>query len=121
MHDPKQIQFFAFAGIVVPSGYDSELFWQVPALGKEQADFGVMHPEGLAFEVEEIEAPVGGVADDTLIILWIGDQKTEPADIVHDAGSVRMANKNATCSRNLISEDGGGHSVFPASSQFIGS
>ena len=50
-----------------------------------------MHSERLAFEVEQIQAPGGGIADDTLIVSRKGDQKTEPADIVHDAGSVGVA------------------------------
>jgi hypothetical protein len=120
MHDPKQIEFFAFACVVVPSGDDPEIFRQVPAFGKEPADFSVMHPEGLALEVEQIEAPVGSVAYDTLIGLWISDQKTEAADIVHDACRVRMAYVGSTCPRDLIRQDGRRYRMFPAASQLVG-
>jgi hypothetical protein len=114
MYDPKQIQFFAFARVVVPSGDDSELIRKVPAFGQEPASFGVMNPERLAFEVEQIQAPVGGAADDTLIVSRKGDQKTQPADIVHDAGSVSVPYKSSTCPRDLIGQDGGRHRMFPA-------
>ncbi len=115
MHDPKQIQFFAFARIVVPSGDDSELVRKVPAFGQEPAGFGVMHSERLALEVEQIQAPVGGAPDDTLIVSRKRDQKTQPADIVHDAGSVGVPYKSSTCPRDLIGQDGGRHRMLPAS------
>ena len=102
MHDPKQIDFFAFTRIVVPSRNDAELFGQVPTFGEKPPGFSVMHPELLTFEVEEIEALVGSVADDTLVIPRKGHQKSESSDIVHDAGSICLAYASSTGSGDLI-------------------
>ncbi len=68
MHDSKQIELFAFAGVVVPSRNDSELFGQAPALVQDSAGFGMMDPELLGFEIEQIETPVRRVANDALVL-----------------------------------------------------
>jgi hypothetical protein len=120
MHDSKQIDFFPFTRIVVPSRNDAKLFRQVPAFGQKPPGFSVMHPELLAFEVEEIKALVSSVADDTLIIPRKGHQESESPDIVHDTGSICLAYESSTCSRDLIRENGGRHGVFPAPPQLIG-
>jgi len=114
MNDAKQIEFSTLARIMVPSGNDAELARQAPTFGEDSSRFRVMDTELFGFEIEEIEAALGRIADDPLVLPWIRDQQAQPADVVYDTGGIGYVREDSASSRDLIRQDRGGHRMLPA-------
>jgi hypothetical protein len=120
MHDPEQIELFAFARVVVPSRNNAELVWQAPTFCENSSGPGVVDAKLLGFEIEQIDTSVPRFPNDTLVLPRTGYQKSEPSYVVNDSRCGRDVGKLPARSRDPIGKHGRRHSVFPAAPQFGG-
>ena len=102
-------------------GNDAQIERQPPAFGQDAARFGMIEPEFLALEIQDVEALLGRAADDALIFRRIGDQQREPANIMHDTGGKRDVCEGIAGLRDLFGQHRCSNGVLPATPEFGGS
>jgi hypothetical protein len=120
MNNAEQVECCALAGIVMAAGYLRETRRQSPTLGQDSTCLCMVHAKLIALKVEKIEAARRGISDYLFILRWIRYKQAQPADVVHDACRKRNVSVFPTGLRDQVRQDGGCHSMLPATAQFFG-
>ena len=96
------------------AGHLLEHLRQQELLGEPLAGLAVIHPEQVAFELEQLEpAHVGGI-EERRVLLGMGDDEGHAADVVEEAGGVGVGRAAAEAQSDLFGGRGRGDVVTPA-------